>query len=150
MRLLQKSTNIPALRTVFIQMVDEADHLTPKAGLNLAVQIVKAGEAAYGTIDGSWSEIGSGTYAIEMTDMDVDTEGGAMLKITATGACPQYVPVQIVRFAEDIHLAKAALVNQRTHTIDTGVDVIMDDDGVTALRTMTPAENNGVITVVPS
>ena len=60
----------------------------------------------------------------------MDTVGSAMLKVTANGAVPQYVPLQVVRFMDEVHLAKAALVNARAHTIETGVDVIKDDDGV--------------------
>ena len=47
-------------------------------------------------------------------------------------------------------LTKAALANKREHTIDTGVDVIKDDDGTTTLRTLTPSESNGVVTVTPN
>ncbi len=50
----------------------------------------------------------------------------------------------------EMHLAKAALVNKRQHTIATGVDVIKDNDGTTTLRTLTPSETAGVITVTPS
>ena len=50
----------------------------------------------------------------------------------------------------ELHLAKAALVNKRQHTIATGVDVIKDNDGTTTLRTLTPSETAGVITVTPS
>ena len=50
----------------------------------------------------------------------------------------------------ELHLAKAALVNKRLHTITTGVDVIKDNDGTTTLRTLTPSETAGVITVTPS
>ena len=50
----------------------------------------------------------------------------------------------------ELHMAKAALVNKRQHTIATGVDVIKDNDGTTTLRTLTPSETAGVITVTPS
>jgi len=50
----------------------------------------------------------------------------------------------------ELHLAKAALVNKRQHTIATGVDLIKDNDGTTTLRTLTPSETAGVITVTPS
>ncbi|UCD28530.1 MAG: hypothetical protein JSV03_15850 [Planctomycetota bacterium] len=50
----------------------------------------------------------------------------------------------------EMHMVKAALANKREHTIDTGVDVIKDDDGSTTLRTLTPSETNGVVTVTPS
>lgn len=50
----------------------------------------------------------------------------------------------------ELHLAKTALVNKRLHTVATGVDVIKDNDGSTTLRTLTPSEAGGVITVTPS
>jgi len=51
---------------------------------------------------------------------------------------------------DELHLAKSALVNMRRHTVATGVDVILDDDGQTELVTLTPSEQDGVITVTPS
>lgn len=50
----------------------------------------------------------------------------------------------------ELHLAKAALVNRRTHDVPTGVNVIRDDDGETVLVTLTPSENGGVVTIMPS
>ena len=52
--------------------------------------------------------------------------------------------------ADELHLAKAALVNMREHTVASGVDVIKDDDDSTTIRTLTPSEADGVITVTPS
>lgn len=50
----------------------------------------------------------------------------------------------------ELHLCKAALVNKRQHTIDTGVDRIYDDDGTTVLRTMTPSETDGIVAIDPT
>lgn len=51
----------------------------------------------------------------------------------------------------ELHLVKAMLANKRTHTISTGVDQVMDDDGSTVLRTMTPTDGgDDTITVTPS
>ncbi len=51
----------------------------------------------------------------------------------------------------ELHLAFAMLANRRQHTISTGVDVVMDNDGATVLRTMTPTDGGSdVIEVVPS
>ncbi len=51
----------------------------------------------------------------------------------------------------EMHLAKAMLANKRVHTISTGVDQVMDDDGTTVLRTMTPTDGgDDIIEVVPS
>ena len=150
MRLFQKNESSADKRALFVQMVDSSDHVTPKTGLTLTVQMVKADESSYGSISGSAAEVANGTYKISLASADLDTEGQAMLKITASGADNQYIPIQVVKFLNEVHWAKAALVNARTHTIDTGVDQIKDDDGTTTLRTLTPTENNGVITVTVS
>jgi hypothetical protein len=150
MRLLQLNESKVARRDLFVEMVDEVDGVTPKAGLTLAVQIVKAGESAYANCVGSSSEIGNGTYKISLAVSDLDTEGDAMIKISAAGAVTQKVPVRVVALYSEVHLAKAALVNHREHTIDTGVDVIKDDDGMTDLVTLTPSEAGGIVTVTPS
>ncbi len=148
--LFQQNESVAARRDLFVQMVDSADHVTPKTGLTLTVQIAKAGGSSYAGIAGTSAEVGSGTYRISLAAGDLDTLGAAMLRVTADGAVGQYVPIQVVRFLDEVHLAKAALANARTHMIDTGVDAIKDDDGTTTLRTMTPTEEEGIITVTPS
>ena len=148
--LFQQNEPVAGRRDLFVQMVDSADYVTPKTGLTLTVQIVKAGSSSYAGIAGTSAEVGDGTYRISLAAGDLDTLGAAMLKVAAGGAAGQYVPIQVVRFLDEVHLAKAALVNARTHTIDTGVDAIKDDDGTTTLRTMTPTEDEGIITVTPS
>lgn len=150
MRQFQKDESTSDLREVFMQMVNAMDLVTPKTGLSLSVQLVKAGGSSYANIAGSWSEIGSGTYKVSLASGDLDTVGEGMLKVTASGAANQYVPIQVVRYLDEVHLAKAALVNARSHTIDTGVDVIRDDDGTTPLRTLTPSESGGVVSVTVS
>lgn len=152
MRLFQQGETIAGKRDVFVQMVDAGDFVTPMTGLTASVKIAKAGTAAYASIAGSASEVtnggqGTGTYRVSLAAEDLDTEGEAMLMIDGSGAARQFVPIAVVRFPGEIHLAKAALVNARTHTIDTGVDQIKDDDGETTLRTLTPSETEGVVTV---
>ncbi len=150
MLLFQLDESVAARRDVFVQMVDAADQVSPKPSLTLTVEMVKAGGNVYAAVTGVVEEIGSGTYRISLAAGDLDTLGQAMLKITATGALNQYIPLQVVRFLDEMHLAKAALVNARSHVIDTGVDTIKDDDGSTVLRTITPSESNGVISILPS
>ena len=48
------------------------------------------------------------------------------------------------------HLCKAMLVNKKEKTIASGVLVVRDDNGSTAIKTLTPAEAAGVVTVTPS
>jgi hypothetical protein len=128
-------------------MVSTTDYVSPCTGLTLDVEIVKAGSSAYSDITGTWSEVGAGTYRISLAEGDLDTEGEGMLKVTADDAADQFVPVQVVSFIDEVHLAKAALTNNRTHVIETGVNEIKDDDGLTTIRTLTPSESEGVVTV---
>ncbi len=160
MILLKRNEPIVARRELFIVMVDEADYATPRSGLTPAVEIVKAGATAFAPIAGTAAEIGAtGVYKIGLAAADLDTAGQAMLKIAAAGAVDQFVPIEVVAFdpfdagrmgLSDLHLAKAALVNKRTHVVETGVDAIHDDDGTTALLTLTPSEANGVVTINPA
>ena len=146
MRLLQWNELVAARRDLFIQMVDAADYVTPKTGAAITVEMVKPGQTEYAMSGASVLEIGAGTYRVRLSSGDVDTLGAAMLKITAAGAATQFVPLQVVCFIDEVHVAKAALVNARSHVVETGVDQIKDDDG-SVLRTLTPTESNGVITV---
>ena len=134
-------------RDFFVQMVDATDCVTPKTGLSLTVQMVKAGSTAYANTGATVNEVGVGTYRLRLASSDLNTLGAAMLKITATGALNQYVPMQVVRIFDEVHLAKAALANARSHVVHTGVDTIKDDDGTTILRTLTPSETDGIISV---
>jgi hypothetical protein len=147
MILLQHNESVAGRRDIFLQMLDAADHITPKSGLTLSLQLVKAGDAQYQPCAGSSSEIGAGTYRVRLDPSDLDTLGAAMLQATAPGADNRYVPIQVVRLIEEIHLAKAALVNARSHVVESGVDQVRDDDGITILRTLTPSEVDGTITV---
>lgn len=150
MRFFQHNDATAARRDLFIQMVDETDYVTPETGLTLTCAIVKAGGSSYAAIAGTSAEIGNGTYVVHLAASDLDTEGEAMVKVTATGAAPQYVPIQVVRMLDEVHLAKAALANLRTHEVATGVNVIHDDDGETPLRTLTPSEEDGTVTLTPT
>jgi hypothetical protein len=160
MRLFKQNESTAARRELFVTMLDEADYATPKSGLTLSVEIVKAGGTAFAAIAGSSSEIGAtGTYKIALAVGDLDTPGPAMLRISATGAVAQFVPLTVVGYdpfdaaglgLSELHLAKATLANKRTHSVETGVNVIKDDDGATTLLTLTPSEADGVVTVTPS
>lgn len=52
--------------------------------------------------------------------------------------CDLFTAAQAAAMLSELHLCKAALVNRQVQTITTGVVQIMDDDGVTPLRTLTP------------
>jgi len=78
------------------------------------------------------------------------------LILQADGALFRPVTIELVGatcgdMASDVHLAKAALVNRRRHTVSTGADEILDDDDVTVLVTLTPTDGgDDLIEVVPS
>jgi hypothetical protein len=150
MWLFQQSESVAARRDLPVFMVDATDRVTAETGLTLTVEILKAGTTTFSAFSGDYDEAEHGLYQVHLAAGDLDTIGAAMLRITASGAATQFVPIQVVRMLDEVHLAKAALVNRREHTVDTGVDVIKDDDGSATLRTMTPSEADGVVTVAPS
>jgi hypothetical protein len=74
--------------------------------------------------------------------------------ITHASASPLYRH-QKFQFAgggapDQLHLVEQALTGYLTHVVATGVDEVLDTDGVTVLRTLTPSEAAGVITRTPS
>ena len=98
-------------------------------------------------VTGAASGIGETTAQVfaergsKVVVVDVDAAGGEWDPIT----------IRIhTALADEVHLTKAALANLREHTVATGVDVIKDDDGSTTIRTLTPSEADGVITVTPT
>lgn len=136
-------------RAVLVRMVDAGDGVTPRSGLSLVVEVLKADGNADAAMQGVWSEVSGGTYRIVLAPEDLDVPGMVRLRVSDAGhlAAVQYLSLQVARWPRQIHLAKAALVNRRTHAIDTGVNVIYDDDGTTELLTRTPSETDGVITI---
>jgi len=87
------------------------------------------------------------TLRTTLTSYDVRADG-------SDAAANRYQEGEIVAVGTDeaeVHVGFAMLANKRVHTISTGVDVVMDNDGVTPLRTMTPTDGgDDVIEVVPS
>lgn len=148
--MFQHNESVASRRDVFVRMFDGVDGVTPKTGLSPVVEMVKSGGDEYAACGATVLEIGAGTYRIRMSVVDLDTLGAAMLKVSAAGATVEYVPIQVVRFMDEVHLAKAALANARSHDVASGVDQIKDDDGETVLRTFTPTESDGVISLVVS
>jgi len=135
--------------TISFPMIDATSSASFKSGLSPV-------DAAYASDDGgqTWSplaiaatavEIGStGMYALRLSAEEMNHDW-IVIKFTASGAADQMVLVQTA-VATEVHLAKAALVNKKTHTVATGVDKVFDDDGSTTLVTLTPSEADGVIT----
>lgn len=101
----RQNESTAARRDIFVEMVDSIDLYTPKTGLTVAVQIVKAGGSVYDSIAGSAVEIGNGTYKISLADTDLDTIGQAMLKVSAAGAVMQKIPIEVIPPLYDSNLA---------------------------------------------
>ncbi len=135
-------------------LVDSASRPNYKSSATLAagdVKVIKDGDAP-ANISALPTEIGTtGVYRFSLTASEMNATTIAVVCVDAAGS--EWDPLTIVlqtAVADELHLAKAALVNLREHTIATGVDVIKDDDGSTTIRTLTPSEADGVITVTPS
>ncbi len=135
-------------------LVDSASRPNYKSSATLAagdVKVIKDGGAP-ANISALPTEIGTtGVYRFSLSASEMDAATVAVVCVDAAGS--EWDPLTIVlqtAVADELHLAKAALVNLREHTIATGVDVIKDDDGSTTIRTLTPSEADGVITVTPS
>ena len=81
------------------------------------------------------------------TSYDVRADGG----ISAANRYQDGEVIAVVSDESELHVAFAMLANERVHTISTGADEIMDNDGQTTLRTMTPTDDgDDAVRVVPS
>jgi hypothetical protein len=97
-------------------------------------------------------------YASESSDVHVPVGRGLYVVTADVDDLPAAVWDRVVlasqgagTFGEELHLAKAMLSNERVHTVSTGVDVVLDNDGMTTLRTMTPEDDgDDAVRVVPS
>ncbi|MEN6532962.1 MAG: hypothetical protein ABFD89_04825, partial [Bryobacteraceae bacterium] len=79
--------------TVF--MTDAADHIAGKTGLTLTITASKAG-GSFGSITPTVTELADGWYKLALTTSHVDTLGDLALHITATGADPTDLVMQVV------------------------------------------------------
>ena len=135
-------------------LVDSTSRPNYKSSATLAagdVKVIKDGGAP-ANISSLPTEIGTiGVYRFSLSASEMDAATVAVVCVDAAGG--EWDPLTIVlhtAIADELHLAKAALANKREHTVATGVDVIKDDDDSTTIRTLTPSEADGVITVTPS
>jgi len=138
-------------------------------GLSPTIRVYDRGANQYLKNDGTWvsgAPVGSENVMIE-TD-GVDLPGVYHFDFALRGTLTSYhlrsdggsasanrfQDGEIVAVSSDeaeLHTAFAMVANERVHTVSTGVDVILDNDGTTTLRTMTPTDNgNDSIRVVPS
>jgi len=135
-------------------LVNSASRPNYKSSATLAagdVKVIKDGGAP-ANISSLPTEIGTtGVYRFSLTASEMNAVTVAVVCVDAAGS--EWDPLTITlntTIADELHLAKAALVNMREHTVATGVDVIKDDDDSATIRTLTPSEADGVITVTPS
>ena len=141
------------------------DAVTGKADGDFTKRISKDA-AAFGAMTVTITERENGWYQLQLSTAHTDTIGLLTLTFTATGikqVNQQYL-VRVVMVddlmraktpadlldADKVNLGAKALVNKREHTVATGVDQVYDDNGTTLLRTLTPSESGGVITVTPA
>lgn len=150
--------------------IDDSDARTFEAALVIQKADVKLSRnggsysptsADQGGGDAGAAYLGNGDYAVTLNTEDTNNLGRLRVSIAKGGALPVWSDFVVLppatydrllasgQMADEVHLAKAALANARTHVIETGVNTIKDDDGETTLRTLTPAENGGVVTITP-
>jgi hypothetical protein len=85
-----------AARNVMVFMVDSADHITGKTGLTLTITISKDG-AAFASATPTVTARGDGWYSLALTASHTDTLGDLAVHVTATGADPSDLALQVVR-----------------------------------------------------
>ena len=73
-------------------MVDSADHFSPKTGLTVTAERSIEG-AAYAACANSPSEVGAGTYTIDLDASDLNGEL-ITFKFTTSGADPTYIEIR--------------------------------------------------------
>lgn len=85
---IKKNTGLNAF---MFMMLDSTDHITPKTGLTVSGTVSIDG-AAFGALVNSITELANGVYKVNLAA--ADTNGTSlMLKFTATGADPRYIPI---------------------------------------------------------
>jgi len=123
----------------------------------------------------SISEIGGGWYKFELTKGSAPWDGTDLVGVIDGGpslsGAERYLPVIISEqtlerqadltlrepvtdhkdtagsLAADVNLVRQAVAGKRTQEIATGVIKIYDRDDATVLKTLTPDEQNGILTV---
>lgn len=108
MALLKQST---AYTRAFL-LVSSSDHVSPKTGATVTVNLSKAG-AAFGAAGGTVTEIANGWYKIALTTTDTNTLGDLAFNCTASGADPTDFADQVVAIdlTDSVRLGITALPN---------------------------------------
>lgn len=115
MREIKKST----AANIMVFMTDSTDHVTGKTGLTLTITASKDG-AAFASISPTVTERGDGWYNLALTAAMTDTVGDLCLHITASGADPSDIKLNIVANIESD--TKAALDAIKGAGFDTNTD----------------------------
>lgn len=108
MRLLKQSTAYNAV----VFMTDSSDHVTGKTGLTLTITASKAA-GSFASISPTVTELATGWYKLALDTTMTNTLGDFALHITATGADPTDVIMQIVSFdtQDAVRMGLTALPN---------------------------------------
>ena len=112
MKTLKQSTAY----NLMVLMIDSTDHIAGKAGLTLTITASKNG-AAFASITPTVTDRGSGWYNLALTASHTDTVGDLAVHITATGADPVDISMQVLAKSIDDLATSAAL-----QTVDDFVD----------------------------
>jgi hypothetical protein len=90
MRILKQSTTY----NLAVFMTQDADHVTGAAGLSLTITASKDG-GSFSSITPTVTELSSGWYKLALTTSHTDTLGDLALHVTATGADPTDLAMQV-------------------------------------------------------
>jgi hypothetical protein len=138
-------------RNLPIFMADSADHLTGKTGLTLTIEASKDG-GSFASITPTVTELAHGWYLLALTTSHTDTIGDLALHITASGADPSDVLLQVVSptrglagtalpDAECLYNASLLTVGENEGQLSTKTDGIAFADAVQINNSATAASN---------
>ena len=106
MKTLKQSTAY----NLMVLMIDSTDHIAGKAGLTLTITASKNG-AAFASITPTVTDRGSGWYNLALTTVHTNTLGDLAVHITATGADPVDISLQVfARVLDDLATTDALQV----------------------------------------
>lgn len=95
-----RTVTLSSTRNVMVLMTQSADHVTGATGLTLTITSSKNG-GAFASITPTVTERGNGWYNLALTSGMCDTLGDLAIHITATGADPTDLLLQVVAYNSD-------------------------------------------------
>jgi len=112
---------------------------------NITAEISLDGGASAAVTDTNPTELDAtdhpGIYLFDLSQAETNAD---LVVITAVSSSDDVHLDPVIIYPDDNHLLKAIFANAAVHTVATGVDKYMDDDGITELLTRTPAEEVSV------